>query len=130
MSIRVNVQMPKFMCMPIKLGIHTYGTYANRQLFKNLVTLKKIGLIFLDSLKNLTFKGRGFMKNQYGRVDCLKRGAWAVRVFKGRHMKGGGGWCCWGWGSWYPNAHYDSYLSLLLLYYGNLYIILLTKQQN
>ena len=29
MSIRVNVHMSKIMCMPINVGIHTHGTYAN-----------------------------------------------------------------------------------------------------
>ena len=29
MSGRVNVLMSKIMCMPIKIGVRTYATYAN-----------------------------------------------------------------------------------------------------
>ena len=31
MSVRVKVRMSKIMCTPIKVGVRTYATYANRR---------------------------------------------------------------------------------------------------
>ena len=30
MSVHVNVQMSKIICTPIKVGVRTFATYANR----------------------------------------------------------------------------------------------------
>ena len=35
-------------------------------------------------MKNTTFRGWGFTKNQYRGEDCLKREAWTVCQFMGR----------------------------------------------
>ena len=62
--------------------------------------------------------GKDFTKNQYEGGDYLKRGDWTVCRFNGGLGRKRGG-CFWGGGGgggWYPNAHYEVVLVLLVLF--------------
>ena len=51
MSVSLNVRLSKIMCTPIKLGVCTYATYANRQTLTGFLALQLI----LRLLPTLTF---------------------------------------------------------------------------
>ena len=42
MSVRLNVRLSKIMCTPIKLGVRTYASYANRQILTGFLALQFI----------------------------------------------------------------------------------------
>ena len=42
MSVSLNVRLSKIMCTPIKLGVRTYTTYANRQTLAGFLALQLI----------------------------------------------------------------------------------------